>query len=84
MIVCSLLFWISYPVFGLLSPFPVYFQLAAILIFYASVKKKAGQKSGFLMRTWAMALLVVFLLSSIDGMMALKAPYTQLDKRTAK
>ena len=80
MIVCSLLFWISYPVFGLLSPFPVYFQLAAILIFYASVKKKAGQKSGFLMRTWAMALLVVFLLSSIDGMMALKAPYTQLDK----
>jgi hypothetical protein len=79
MIVCSVLFWISLLVFGLLSPFPFYFLLAAILLFYASVQRSSGKRMGKVLRGWTFVLLIVFLLSSVDGLRALKAPETVAD-----
>ena len=80
MIVCSVLFWISFAVFGLLSPVPFYFLLAAILLFYASVQKSTGKRMGRFLRGWTFVLLIVFLLSSVDGMRALSAPRLEPDK----
>ena len=79
MIVCSVLFWISLLVFGLLSPFPFYFLLAAILLFYASIQRSSGKRMGKVLRGWTFVLLIVFLLSSVDGLRALKAPETAAD-----
>ena len=70
MIVCSALYWISYLVFGLLSPVPFYFQLAAILLFYMSARG-TGKRLGIILRGWTFVLLIIFLLSSADGIKAL-------------
>lgn len=79
MIVCSALFWISLLVFGLLSPFPFYFLLAAILLFYASVQRSTGKRMGKILQGWTFILLIVFLLSSVDGLRAVKTPETVAD-----
>ncbi|MBR1951075.1 MAG: hypothetical protein IKA32_00765, partial [Lentisphaeria bacterium] len=79
MIICSALFWISLLVFGLLSPFPFYFLLAAILLFYASVQRSTGKSMGKFLRGWTFVLLIVFLLSSVDGLRAWKVPETVAD-----
>ena len=79
MIICSALFWISLLVFGLLSPFPFYFLLAAILLFYASVQRSSGKRMGKVLRGWTFILLIIFLLSSVDGIRALQEPETVAD-----
>ena len=79
MIICSALFWISMLVFGLLSPFPFFFFLAAVLLFYASVKKSTGKCFGKILRGWTFILLIVFLLSSVDGLRAVNAPAAAAD-----
>ena len=79
MLVCSVLYWISIFAFGMLSPFPFYFQLAAILLFYASVKRSTGRRLGRFMRAWSFILLIGFLMSGIDGFRALTSPGEKLD-----
>ena len=79
MICCSALYWISYLVFGLLSPIPFYFLLASVLLFYLSARG-TGKRMGLILRGWTFVLLIIFLLSSIDGITALTKTPAAPDK----